>query len=428
MNTERNLWRHTAGAPIDAPALTDDVKSDVVIIGGGFTGNSAALHLAQAGARVFLLEAETVGHGGSGRNTGLVNAGLWTPPDKVEAILGATAGKKLNAALAAGPDLVFDLIERHGIACEATRNGTLHIAHNKKGLADLCQRHAQQLARGAPVQLLDAEETARRTGADGFPGSLFDARAGTIQPLGYVRGLARAAMAAGAVLYEHSPVTACHHDGSVWRVKTAQGSVSAKTLIQATNAYESRAKQIPAFTPVVLFQFVTKPLSSNLNHTILPGAEGCWDTAPIMSWFRKDAAGRLLVGSVGSLDSWDGTIHKSWMRRKLAELFPMAADQAFEFTWSGRIAMTSDHLPKVVQIGPDAVSIYGYSGRGISTGTVFGKAAAQWALNKDPDAFPIEPGPVRSESFTTVKRAYYEFGTALTHFYDARIGRRNHKI
>ncbi|MCB2143729.1 MAG: FAD-binding oxidoreductase, partial [Rhodobacteraceae bacterium] len=206
MTAIQNLWRMTCGPALNLAPLAGDTTADVAVIGGGFTGLSAALHLAEAGARVVVLEAETVGHGGSGRNVGLVNAGLWTPPDEVEAALGSEEGAALNRALAAGPDLVFDLIARHGIECEAVRNGTLHLAHNASGLRDLQSRHAQQARRGAPVRLLDAAETARRVGTDRFPGALWDGRAGTIQPLAYAMGLARAAIAAGAVLHEASPV------------------------------------------------------------------------------------------------------------------------------------------------------------------------------------------------------------------------------
>ncbi|MCB2123616.1 MAG: FAD-binding oxidoreductase, partial [Rhodobacteraceae bacterium] len=156
MTAIQNLWRMTCGPALNLAPLAGDTTADVAVIGGGFTGLSAALHLAEAGARVVVLEAETVGHGGSGRNVGLVNAGLWTPPDEVEAALGSEEGAALNRALAAGPDLVFDLIARHGIECEAVRNGTLHLAHNASGLRDLQSRHAQQARRGAPVRLLDA--------------------------------------------------------------------------------------------------------------------------------------------------------------------------------------------------------------------------------------------------------------------------------
>ncbi|MFP6681506.1 MAG: FAD-dependent oxidoreductase, partial [Gammaproteobacteria bacterium] len=135
---------------MDAPPLHDYASADLVVIGGGFTGCSAALHAAEQGAEVRLLEAETIGHGGSGRNVGLVNAGLWTPPDEDEQILGRDAGVRLNAALAEAPDLVFSLIERHAIECEAIRCGTLHCAHSAAGFRELKNRLHQQRERSAP--------------------------------------------------------------------------------------------------------------------------------------------------------------------------------------------------------------------------------------------------------------------------------------
>jgi glycine/D-amino acid oxidase-like deaminating enzyme len=420
MKQERNLWRHTGGTPIDAAPLDRGVIADVVIVGGGFTGCSAALHLAESGVNVQLLEAETIGHGGSGRNVGLVNAGLWTPPDEVELRLGRDVGQRLNQVLAGAPELVFDLIARHGIECEATRNGTLHCAHNPTGLADLRARLRQHIARGAPVQLLEADETRRRTGSGAYHGALFDPRAGTIQPLAYVRGLARAARAAGATLYERSPARHVEHDGSVWKVSTERGAISARTLIQATDSYEQRAGQPATYTPVHYFQCATPPLSTELRREILPGHEGCWDTALVMSSFRIDRAGRMIIGAVGNLDGAGAGTHGDWAARKLVSLFPVLTGQTFEHAWSGRIGMTSDHLPKVTELGPNGVAIYGYSGRGIGPGSTFGKAAAAWALGDADTGFPLPIIPRRLESFTTVKQHYYELGSTLTHFIDAR--------
>ncbi|MEO1308695.1 MAG: FAD-dependent oxidoreductase, partial [Pseudomonadota bacterium] len=183
-----NLWETTAP---DArwQQLEAGLDTDVVVIGGGFTGVSAAYHLAAAGASVVLLEARTIGFGGSGRNVGLVNAGLWTPPDEVQRLLGAQAGEELNQWLATGPARVFDLIERLQIKCEAVQNGTLHLAHAPSGLKDLRDRYAQQKARGAPVELLDAAETERRTGSRAYHGALWDGRAGTIQSPNIGQGL-----------------------------------------------------------------------------------------------------------------------------------------------------------------------------------------------------------------------------------------------
>lgn len=418
-HTLSNLWATTAGDPLDAPALEGDRVADVVIVGAGFTGLSAALHLAEAGVRVCVLEAETVGHGGSGRNVGLVNAGLWTPPDEVEAALGTAAGQRLNAALAQAPAAVFDLIERHQIRCDAVRGGTLHCAVGAGGMANVQSRHDQQRARGAPVALLDAAETARRTGSPGFSGALWDRRAGTLQPLAYARGLARAAQAAGARIYEHSPAVSMTRATGGWEIATPAGRVTAGRLIRATNAYESGAAA-RRFVPVHYFQFATAPLPAELRATILPGGEGCWDTATVMSSFRLDAAGRLIVGAVGNLEAFGQATHLRWAGRKLRSLFPQLPPMPCAHAWSGRIAMTADHLPKVTEIGPDAISIYGYSGRGIGPGTVFGHCAARWAIDGDRDAFPVairQAAPVR---LTGARAFFFEAGATLTHLVRAR--------
>ena len=168
MPAPSNLWRSTSAEALDAPALSSDISVDLAIVGGGFTGCSAALEGAKRGAKVALLEAETIGHGGSGRNVGLVNAGLWLPPRDVLAILGDTDGKRLIAALSKGPDIVFDLIDREGIDCEPVRRGTMHLAHSAAGLKTLTARYEQSTLAGRRYVLLDAAETARRTGSDGI--------------------------------------------------------------------------------------------------------------------------------------------------------------------------------------------------------------------------------------------------------------------
>jgi len=421
-----NLWQSTADVlfgGLETRALETDVAADAIVVGGGFTGCSAALHLAKAGASVVLLEAAAIGDGGSGRNVGLVNAGLWLEPDTVEAILGPATGARLNGILADGPDLVFALIAAHDIACEATRAGTLHCAHSAAGLANLTERLRQYQARGWPVRLLDAAETRAKTGIDAYAGALLDARAGTIQPLAYVRGLARAAIDAGARLHEHSPVTAIAHEAGRWRVTTAgHRRVSAEALLIATNAYHMGAAGVPspAFTPVHYFQFATAPLGDNLRRTILAEGQGCWDTATVMSSFRLDAAGRLIVGGLGSLAGPRHAIRRDWARRKLASLFPAAADYPLEYGWDGRIAMTADHTPKIVAVGPRGIAIHGYSGRGIAPGTVFGKAAAGFLVSGDESGLPLPVLDAYAERLTRWKSLYYDMGASAFHLVDRR--------
>lgn len=419
-----NLWQATCAENPEAPALEGDVAVDLAIVGGGFTGMAAALGAAEAGASVCLIEARDIGHGGSGRNVGLVNAGLWLPPDDIERTLGRQAGECLISELARAPERVYSLIERHAIACEPVRNGTLHCAHSPAGYADLKSRHAQQAVRGAPVTLLDANEARARTGSARVHGALHDARAGTVQPLALCRGLARAALSAGARIHGHTPARSVARDGDLWTIRTDAGTIRSKALLLATNAYHQPFAEVapPHYVPVHFFQFATAPLSARQLEQVLPEKEGCWDTALVMSSFRLDQAGRLIVGAMGNLDGPGGPVHAAWARRMLGKLYPQLAGVAFEHAWCGRIAMTGDHIPRIVSLGPDALSCYGYSGRGIGPGVTFGTLAAEALLNDDMTLLPVKPVSAHDETFTAAKEIYYETGAIMIHALAARVG------
>ncbi|KMO15684.1 NAD(P)/FAD-dependent oxidoreductase [Methylobacterium platani] len=418
------LWARTAPPAPDAPPLRSDATVDVAVVGAGYTGLSAALHLAKAGARVAVLEGETVGFGGSGRNVGLVNAGLWVKPDLVPAALGPERGERLLSLLGTAPRRVFDLIAEHAIACEAQDTGTLHCAVGAKGLSDLADRARQWQARGAPVRLLDAAETARATGARAYAGALLDERAGTIQPLAYARGLARAALAAGAAIHAGSPVLGVAEAGTRWRLTTPGGRVDADWVVVATNAYtrapwpEIRAE----IAHLPYFNIATAPLSDNLRGTILPGRQGAWDTKPVLTSFRLDAAGRLVLGSVGALRGTGAAVHRAWARRTLKALFPQAGDVPFEAEWYGRIGMTADALPRFHRLARNVVGFSGYNGRGIAPGTAFGGVLADLVAGRiTEDALPLPvtaPVPI---GFRAVRELAYEAGAQAVHLAEARF-------
>lgn len=415
------LWAATAPAAPETAALTDDLAVDVAIVGGGFTGMSAALHLAEAGIDTAVVEANEIGFGGSGRNAGLVNPGFWLPLPEMIAKLGPEAGERMIADLGNAPSVVFELIARHGIECEAQHTGTLHMAHSQKGYADLAARGAQWADRGAPVELLDAATTAAKTGAKTYHGALLDRRAGTIQPLAYVRGLAHAAIKAGAKLFTGSPAQTIAREGDKWRIRTPEGGLSAERLLVATGGYGEGSPETQRTTvPYFYFQCATKPLSHNLLAEILPEKQGTWDTHPVLRSFRLDAAGRLIFGSIGNLDGV-GAIHKSWAQRGLRSVFPQIADDAWEQAWYGRIAMTWDHLPRLVEIGPNGISIYGYNGRGIGPGTVFGRALARYFITGDAAELPFPLTPSPREPFAGLRGFAIEAGARAYHFIDARL-------
>nr|WP_174823656.1 FAD-binding oxidoreductase [Ruegeria arenilitoris] len=420
-SVDHSLWRKTCAEKVETNSLTGSVSVDLAVIGGGYTGCSAALTAAKAGAEVCLLEAEEIGHGGSGRNVGLVNAGLWLPPKKIRERLGEQVGNRLIQLLAAAPAEVFKLIERHQIDCDPLQNGTLHCAHSKVGEMDLKSRYAQLKESGAPVELISAEDTKSKTGSDQFQAALFDPRAGTIQPLAYCVGLARAASQAGAQIFEQSAVLSLDYLDNHWVLATSNGTVHAKAVIQATNAYHQNLNLTrPQYVPMYFFQYATAPLAENLRACILSGGEGCWDTELIMTSFRMDRDGRFIIGGMGDLSSFGRSFHRGWVRRKLSALFPSLADQPLVDEWHGRIAMTSDHLPKIIKLGPNVLAVHGFSGRGIGPGTVFGRMMAESLLKDDLARLPIAPVAQYNESWTRTRRTFFETGAALTHLFKAR--------
>lgn len=418
------LWERTAPpAPVTTPCK-GNIAADVVIVGGGYTGLSAALHLAERGTNVVLLEAAEIGFGGAGRNVGLINAGMWVMPDDFPKELGEHYGERALDLLGKGPYLVRELIEKHGISCELETNGTLHCAVGEVGMKELEERARQWQKRGAPVTVLDATETERRIGTRAYAGSLLDMRAGTLQPLSYARGLAHAAIKAGAKLHTGSPVISTGETCGKRIVSTAEGQVSADWVIVATDAYSTgpwaqvRREQVH----LPYFNLATRPLSANLRRSILPNCEGCWDTKEVLSSFRMDQAGRLVFGSVGALRGTGTAVHKAWARRSLKRLFPQLGDVEFEAEWYGKIGMTDNALPRFHRFGTNVIGFSGYNGRGISPGSTFGKVLADYILGDIAEAdLPLPLTEVKEASFRPMKEAYYEAGAQIAHFATERF-------
>jgi len=417
----RNHWRSAAVEQIAFPPLTDNITVDLVVIGGGFTGLNAARVAAREGLRVCLIEAETIGHGGSGRNVGLVNAGLWLPPDQIKETLGDTRGERLINDLGVGPDRVFDLIKSYEIQCDARRNGTLHLAHSSQAISDLRAREEQWKNRGVPVTLLDAQTTARHVGSDMYHGALFDARAGVIQPLDYARGLARAAADKGVQIHEKTAAVRIEWD-DIWQVTTGDGHVRASKLLIATNAYNklTSATRVYETSIVSYFQCVSQKIAQRDFDTILSDHHGCWDTAVIMSSFRKTRDNRLVFGAMGETSGTLGRyIHDGWAQRAIQRIFPNLRIELSQ-SWSGRIAMTKKKIPDIMRLGKDGFAIFGYSGRGIAPGTVLGEQFGKYSATEDESVLCLKITDKYHETFTNLKSRYYESGARVFHVINDR--------
>jgi len=419
-----SLWDASSAEPDVTAPLAGDTTADVAIVGGGYTGLSTALHGAEKGLDCLVLESERIGHGGSGRNVGLVNAGVWHPPAAVRSALGPTYGPRFVERFGAAPDYVFSLIEQHQIRCEPARNGTIHAAHSQRAVKGLRARHAEWAKLGAPVDMLSADEVQAVSGSTAFVGGLHDHRAGTVNPMGYVRGLARAALGAGARIATGTPATGLKRDGECWLVETRHGTIRARTVILATNAYTDDLWPglSQSFTVIPYFQLSTSPLGSAAD-SILPRRQGLWDTAPIMTSLRKDQAGRLVIGSMGRvIGNARRGVSQRWAQNTLRRLYPHLGAIEFESAWHGSIALTPDHLPRIYQLHDNLYTPIGYNGRGITTGTVFGKAMAELLTGMAPDELPLPLSNMAPVSAAPLRSGVYGMAFAANQVMKGLMG------
>ena len=412
-----SLWEATTRLfPPEASALEGAVRADVAIVGAGYTGLAAALALAERGADVVVLEGRQIGHGASGRNGGQVIPGLKLDPDALD----RRFGEATTAFVGAAADATFALIERLNIDCGAARTGwiqaTVKSAHRKLVAA----RAEQWRRRGAPVETLDMDAMQRLTGSPRFFAGWRDGRAGVLHPLDYVRGLARAAEAAGATLHAQSPVERLVRTGPGWRVTTAHGSVEAGHVLLATNGYTDGLW--PGLKTTILparsCQIATAPLPADLRAQILPGGEAVSDTRRIGVYFRIGPGGRLLVGGRGPFREPRAPHDYAGLRKALAWLYPEAAELEIEHCWSGRVAMTADHLPHVHQPAPGVIAALGYNGRGVALATALGLSiGAHLADSSEP--LPLQPRRIEPLPMHGLHPVYGEWAIKLARLRDA---------
>jgi glycine/D-amino acid oxidase-like deaminating enzyme len=391
----QSLWAATAAPGLDLPQLSGDLRAQVVIIGGGYTGLSAALHLAEAGRDAVVLEAADIGERASGLNGGQVIPGVKYDPDPLEAMFGPGLGARLIETVAGGPDLVFALIRKYGIACEAVRTGWIQPATSEVALGMLHTRVEQWQRRGAPVEMLSPAETARLTGSSRYCGGWIDRRGGTVQPLSYVRGLAAAAQKQGGRIFRRSPATKLWRRRGEWRVDTPAGSVTSPTVILATDAYADRIVDVVRRTVVTVpsFQVATAPLPPELLRTLLPERQSASDTWHLLRYFRLDETGRLLMGSRGVFGEAPVAAQARHQYRAVHEIYPQLDGIPFEYHWGGLVAVTRDHLPRLQEVAPGLLAGFGYNGRGVAMATMMGSLLARWSCGQ-PAAelgFPVTP-------------------------------------
>ncbi len=374
------LYRQTAEPASATPAFTGAARTDVAIIGAGFTGLSTALHLAERGVRVALLDAHEPGFGASGRNGGQVNAGLKPNPDEVERDHGMDLGRRMNAFAGAAPDLVFELIARHGIHCEARRNGTLRVAPRPGHVKQLEVTAAQLAERGVPVQMLSRATLATAVGHDRYPAGLLDPRGGDVNPLSLARGLARAALAAGAQIHGSSRVVRLEQrNAGSWRLHLATAHLDATHVVIATNGYTDGVWPQLARTLVPVFGAIaaTETLPPELAPLVMPSGAVLFEIGAVTVYYRVDAGGRLLMGGRGPMHEVTEPAEVNHLLDYARLLWPGLHRSAFTGAWGGRLAMTPDHYPHVHEPAAGIHICLGFNGRGVALGTAMGVLLAR---------------------------------------------------
>lgn len=409
-----SLWAATAPPAPPTPRLTESRKTDVLVVGGGFTGLSTALHLAEAGAQVCVLESHEPGWGASGRNGGQVNPTLKHDPDDLVRLYGAERAEPLIDAVSRSAELVFELIARHGIDCQPVRSGWVQAAYSEREVAGLHARAAQWSRRGVPTEMLDRAGVAARLGTEAFAGGWLDGRAGGIQPLAYTRGLARAAQSLGAAVHGETQVTGLERRGAHWHASTSTGAtVAADQVVLATNGYTGPLWPGLARTILAANSFIvaTQPLEGAVADKILPRGETASTSQRLLLYFRKDTQGRLLMGGRGHFTDPRGPEDFAHLERSLELLFPQLGPLRYEYRWAGRIAVTRDFMPHVHTPAPGVTMALGYNGRGIALATNMGRHLAA-RLAGDSSVFPYPVTPMQAIPLHGLQRFYVAAGVA----------------
>lgn len=370
---------YTASADIPPPLapLRGDVTADVCVIGGGYTGLSAALHLAKAGLDVVVLEAHRVGFGASGRNGGQLGSGQRQSQIWLEKHLGPDDARHLWTLAEEAKDMVRQICQTHGIDAQY-RPGVAHAEWHKSNiLAEIrAAEHLKSVYNYDKVEVFDRAGFSALTGSDVFHGGTVDWGAGHLHPLRFSLGLARAATAKGARIFEGSPVTQIHKGARV-TVQTDTGRVVAPQVILACNGYLGGLDTGVAarVMPINNFIVATEPLGDR-GAAILPRDIAVADSKFVVNYWRRSADNRLLFGGGETYGYRFPKDIAALVRKPMLSIYPELADTKIDYAWGGTLAITMNRMPCFTHAAPNILSASGYSGHGVAMATVAGRIVA----------------------------------------------------
>jgi len=376
-------WYQDSVAPLPAFApLEENIQADVAIIGGGSTGLSAACHLAKAGVNVALCECSQLGGGASGRNGGQLGSGQRQWVEELEPIYGFERTKALFDLAENAKAHLLNFASDHNIDIEY-QTGQLSVAHKKRYVENYRQ-HVEVMARYGyhQLQFMDKQQMAARLGSNRYFGGLRDEGTGHIHPLKFVFGTALAANAAGAKLYEHTPVTGIEQQGGKIIMRTPRGAISTEKLLIATNGMGGTLETTSAarVLPIRSFIGATEPLDQ--NSAILPHGEAVGDLRFFVRYFCKKPGNRLLFGGSEAYGS-NGQPNENTVRAQMCEIYPQLKDIKFSHIWGGTVGITVERMPFVREVAANITFCGGYCGHGLMLSSYCGKLYADSLLGQN---------------------------------------------
>lgn len=369
----------SAVLPAQRAPLQGDLKTDVVVLGGGIAGCSAALHLSKRGYRVALLEAHTVGYGASGRSGGQTIFGLAAGQKALAAEVGRADARRLFDMSIEALDLTQSLISEYSIDCDYRPNH-VHVATKPRHLKELADwvRELHEEYDYRSVRLLNREELQAHVRSERYLGGLIDPRSGHLHPLKFTQGVARAAEAAGAAIFEHSEVLR-YEDGAEIAVHTQHGTVRCANLVLCGNAYIGAVAPLLArrILGVGTYIIATEPLGEDRVRALLPSNAAVADINWILDYFRRSADHRLLFGGRVSYSALQPPNLAESMRRRMVRIFPPLRDAKVAYTWGGYLDITMSRAPNFGRLAPNVFYLQGFSGHGMSLTGLAGKLVAE---------------------------------------------------
>jgi glycine/D-amino acid oxidase-like deaminating enzyme len=429
-----SLWAATAPAGPVLLSLEGDQTSDVVIVGAGFTGLSTAIHLREAGVEAIVIEAAEPGWGASGRNNGQVIPTLAGHDPSAMVKRHGEAGERFNAMLRDSAAYLFDLVRKYQIPAEAEQAGWVQPVHSP-GRFNLAEKRVREWsAIGAPVELLDRAAVSIMLGSDAWFGGFWNRTGGHINPLALTRGMAEVASKLGAIIYARSTAASIAHAGGRWTVRTANGAVTARALVLATNAYTGEFAQQLApkvaseVIPVLSWQMATTPISNNIARTIIPDRQAMSDTHRELYFARWDAHNRLVTGGAATFPGAGGANLRKPVAERLKRLWPQLGDVEFDYVWSGYVGMTPDNLlhpevpgfPRIHRLGPNGFAWVGCNGRAVALSIALGRELARATQGTAIETLGLPLSEPRPQPFQPIVRRIARFALPLYRRLDAR--------